>query len=72
MARIAIRAVVHVIANSLVIAIRRRLVMGMACDAREDGIIRRVRVAIGAGSPLAGVSPGVDREPCVVERRAEP
>ena len=72
MARIAIRAVVHVVANSLVLTVRRGLVVGVACNTREDRVIRGVRVTIGAGCPFARVSAGVDREPSVVERRSQP
>ena len=72
MARIAIRAVIHVISNSLVVAIRRGLVVCVTGDTREDRVIRGVRVTIGAGCPFARVSSGVDREPRVIERRAQP
>ena len=56
MARIAIRAVIHVISNSLVVAIRRGLVVCVTGDTREDRVIRGVRVTIGAGCPFARVS----------------
>ena len=49
MARIAIRAVIHVISNSLVMTIRRGLVVGVTCNTRKNRVIRGVRVAIGAG-----------------------
>lgn len=72
MARIAIRAVIHIVSNSLVVTIRRGLVVCVTCNTREDRVIRGVRVTIGAGCPFARVGSGVDREPRVIERRSQP
>lgn len=72
MARIAIRAVVHIIAYPLVMAVGRRLVVRVARYAGEDRVIARIGVAIGTGGPLAVMRAGVDGEPGVVESRTQP
>jgi hypothetical protein len=48
------------------------LIVRVTVDTGENGVVCRVRVAIGAGSPFAGVSARIDREPRVIERRPKP
>ena len=68
MALVTVGAVVHVTADSLMLSISRWLVMGVAGDAREHEIIRRIGVAV-----TALVDPVMrDREISVVEHRPQP
>ena len=67
MALVAIRAVIHIAAYTLMPRIRLRL--QVAARARENRVVRRIRVANGANS--SGISV-VNWEPGVVERRSRP
>ena len=64
MALIAIRTVVHIAGHTLVFLVR--LVLAVAVGAREDGVVRRVRVATVATTRI----PVIHGEPLVVERCA--
>lgn len=72
MARIAVRAVVDIIPDTRVLVVHRGLVVLMTTYAREDRVIGRVVMAIGARLPLACVRAGVDRKPRMVEPRSRP
>ena len=72
MARVAVRAVVHVIAEVLVLVIHRRLVVLVTREARKHLEVRSIRVAVRAGGPFSGVLAGIDGELRVAEGRAEP
>ena len=67
MALVAIRAVIHIVAVTLMTRIRLRL--QVAAGARENRVVRRIRVANGANS--SGISV-VNWKPGVVERRSRP
>jgi hypothetical protein len=72
MAPIAACRVVDVIPNASVVGVGIRFRVLVAGYARKHCEVSRVRVAIAAGRPLAGVSSGIDREPGMIERRAGP
>ena len=67
MALVAIRAVIHIVVVTLMTRIRLRL--QVAARARENRVVRRIRVANGANSPGISV---VHWKPGMVERRARP
>lgn len=66
MALIAIRAVVNVPAYAPMLGIR--LCLRMAVRAQKNRVVRRVRVAVGAGARISVIL----RKPCVVKRRSLP
>lgn len=66
-----VHAVVRVTADLLVLVVHARLGMLVTVQAREAGVVGRVRVAFVASVPLAPVLAGIDRE-TVVERRSVP
>lgn len=72
MARVAIRAVVNVVPHLAVLFIHTQLVMLVTGRAGEHGKVRGILMALRAGAPFARMSPGVDREPCMVERGPAP
>ena len=72
MARIAIRAVVNVVADALVLVVHVRLVVLVACQAREHLEVRRIRMAVCAGIPFSRVLAGIDGKLRVVKNGAEP
>lgn len=53
-------------------SVRSGFIVCVARDAGEDCVIRRIRMAVSTGGPLAQMRAGVDGEPCVVKRRAGP
>ncbi len=48
------------------------LVVSVACNAREHGVVARVSVTIGAGRPFSRMSAGIDGELIVGKGRACP
>lgn len=72
MTRIAIRAVVDIVAHRPVMRIHAGFVVLMAAGAGEDLVIVRVGVAVGAGGPCSGVVSGINGELAVREGRTGP
>ena len=72
MARVAIRAVVDIIPHISMGLIHAGLLMGMARDAGEDGVVVGVGMAIAARSPHSRMAAGINGEPGVVEVCALP
>lgn len=72
MARIAVRAVVHVVPYPTVFFVHSQLVVLVTTCAGKRGKVRRILVAICTSVPFPGVGTRVDREPCVIERGAAP
>ena len=62
MAGVAICAVIDIVANASMLLVHDGLVMGMAVETAEHGIVRGIGVAIIAGIPLPSVRAGINWE----------